>query len=176
MNLKKLKIIGTILAFIFCFFFHFLYDIIPSFITSIISPVNESIAEHMKILFGGIMLSGIIQKIIVIKNKNNYKNICISNFIAAISSIPIFLLLFLPIYYAIGENFIVTIIIMFITIAISQIISYLITLKRDLKLENMAIIFTVLTYTVFGILTYFPPKTNLFMDSKNLNYGIKKDS
>ena len=51
MSLKKLKILGVIMAFLLCFPLHFLYDKIPSFITSIISPVNESIWEHMKILF-----------------------------------------------------------------------------------------------------------------------------
>lgn len=50
MSLKKLKILGVIMAFLLCFPLHFLYDKIPSFITSIISPVNESIWEHMKIL------------------------------------------------------------------------------------------------------------------------------
>ena len=56
MKLKNLKLLGVILAFLFCFPLHFLYDKVPSFITSIISPVNESIWEHMKILFGSIIL------------------------------------------------------------------------------------------------------------------------
>ena len=173
MNLKKLKIIGTILAFIFCFLFHFLYDIIPSFITSIISPVNESIAEHMKILFNGIMLSGIIQKIIVIKNKNNYKNICISNFIAAISSIFIFLIIYLPIYNTIGENLPITLIIMLLVIIISQLITIkIIKLKKDLKMEKASIILVIITYFIFYLLTYYPPKISLFMDPKNHVYGI----
>ena len=57
MSLKKLKIIGIVLAFLLAFPLHFLYDTFPSFITSIITPVNESIWEHMKIIFGSILFS-----------------------------------------------------------------------------------------------------------------------
>ena len=123
-KIKKLKIFGTLVAFILCFPLHFLYEKFPNFITSIIAPVNESIAEHMKILFGAILLSGVIQKIIVKIKKLNINNVCISNFTAAILSIPIFLIMFLPVYSLIGKNFVITIIIMFISIVIAEVISY----------------------------------------------------
>lgn len=174
MEIKTLKIIGTIIALILPFPLHFLYNLIPNFITSIFLPVNESIWEHMKILFGSIILSGIIQKIIVIVKKEKINNICFSNFIAALSSIPIFLILFLPVYYIIGENMIVTIIIMFIAIIIAEIISYKIININDFKLENKTIIFVIIVYIIFGLLTYNPIKIDLFRDPENNTYGIKE--
>lgn len=90
MSLKKLKILSIIITFLFCFPLHFLYNKFPSFITSIISPVNESIWEHMKILFGSILLSGVFQKIIIKIKHLNYKNIYLSTIISSLSSIPIF--------------------------------------------------------------------------------------
>ncbi len=172
---KKLKILGIIIAFALCFPLHFLYDKSPCFLTSIFAPVNESIWEHMKLLFGSIIVSGIIQKIIIKVKKIEINNVCFSNFVAAISSIPIFLIIYLPIYYVIGENFIVTIIIMFIAIVIAEFISYLIMkMKKDLKLENMSILFVILTYMIFTLLTYFPPKFDLFLDPTSISYGIKK--
>ena len=63
MSLKKLKTLGVIMAFVICFPLHFLYDKAPNFITSIISPVNESIFEHMKIIFGSILISGLSQEL-----------------------------------------------------------------------------------------------------------------
>lgn len=174
MNKKKLKILGVILAFILCFPLHFLYDLMPNFITSIFLPVNESIWEHMKILFGSIMISSVIQKIIVIKKDLDIKNICISNFTGAVLSIPIFLLIFVPIYNTIGENMPITIFLMFIVIAISQIISYIIINSKNLKLENVTIFLVIVVYIIFGLLTYFPPENDLFMDPTNLTYGIKK--
>ena len=84
LSLRKLKLLGVIIAFILCFPIHFLYDKLPCFITSIIAPVNESIWEHMKILFTSILFAGIIQKIIVKVKHLPYKNVCISNIVAAL--------------------------------------------------------------------------------------------
>ena len=172
MNLKKLKILGVILAFFIAFPLHFIYDKFPNFITSIFFPVNESIWEHMKIIFGSILLSGVIQKIIVTKKGLGYKNICISNIIAGLLSIPIFLAMFLPIYGIIGENLPITLIVMFITFIISQLITMRIINTKDLKQENMAIIYAIIIYIIFGLLTYFPPENNLFLDPLTLKYGI----
>ena len=174
MSKKKLKIVGIIVAFILCFPLHFLYNKFPSFLTSIFAPVNESIWEHMKILFGSILISGIIQKIIVIIKKIKINNIIFSNFIGAVASMPIFLVMFLPVYYFIGENFVVTIIIMFIAIIISGVISYIIMNKEDLKLENITVFLVIIVYIIFAILTYFPLENGLFIDPKNLTYGINK--
>ena len=172
MSLKKLKILGVIIAFLIAFPLHFLYDKFPSFLTSIIAPVNESIFEHMKIIFGSILFSGIIQKIIVIKKDLKYNNICISNVISGFLSIFVFLAIFLPVYLVIGENFAVTIIIMLITFIISQIITIYIINKKNMKLENVAIILAILVYIIFGLLTYFPPNNTLFIDPITKQLGI----
>ena len=172
--LKRLKILGFVLAFLFCFPLHFVYDKFPSFFTSIFAPVNESIWEHMKILFGSIILSGVIQKIIVIRNKFDFNNICFSNFVAGIFSIPIFLIIFLPIYYLFGHNLSLTIIIMFITIGIAEYISYLIIKCKDFNLENKTILFVILVYILFLLLTYFPFNFDLFIDPITGISGVVK--
>ena len=172
MSLKKLKILGVIIAFLVAFPLHFLYDKFPNFLTSIIAPVNESIFEHMKIIFGSILFSGVIQKIIVIKKDLKYNNICISNVISGFLSIFVFLAIFLPVYLVIGENFAVTIIIMLITFIISQIITIYIVNKKNMKLENTAIILAILVYIIFGLLTYFPPNNTLFIDPITKQLGI----
>ena len=174
MKLKYLKLIGVIVAFLLCFPLHFLYDKIPCFLTSVIAPVNESIAEHMKILFGSILISGVIQKIIVKVKHLPYKNICISNVVAAFLSIPIFLVIYLPIYNSFGEYLPLTIFLMLLAIIISQIISIFIINKKDLKMENLSIVLVIIIYIIFGLLTYFPPQNELFLDPINITYGIKK--
>lgn len=172
MSLKKLKFLGVIIAFLLAFPLHFLYDKIPCFLTSIIAPVNESIFEHMKIIFGSILISGVVQKIIVKIKKLPYKNICISNIISGVLSIFIFLIIYLPIYNISKENFIITILIMLITFIISQIITIYIVNKKDMKLENVAIILAIIIYTLFAILTFFPPNNFLFIDPIINQLGI----
>ena len=173
MSIRKLKIIGVVVAFFLCFPFHFIYDSFPSFVTSIFAPVNESIWEHMKILFGSIILSGVIQKIIVVSKRLEFNNICFSNLVGAISSIPIFLIIFLPIYYNFGHNLVITIIIMFITIVISEYIAYKVMMMRDLYQENKTILYVVIVYIIFTIFTYFPINNNLFIDPITGILGIK---
>lgn len=173
MYIRKLKIFGAIFAFLLCFPLHFVYDKFPSFFTSIFAPVNESVWEHMKILFGSIILSGVIQKIIVMFKRIDFNNVCFSNFVAAICSIPVFLIMFLPIYYIFGHNLIVTLIIMFIAIVISEILAYKIMLWRDLYFENKTIFYVVIVYIIFVILTYYPINIDLFIDPITGILGIK---
>lgn len=174
MSKKKLKVIGTIIAFLLCFPCHYIYDKFPNFITSIFFPVNESIWEHMKILFTSIMVSSVIQKTIMYLKKEDMTNICFSNFISAILSIPIFLVMYLPITYIFGENFIMTILIMLLTIIIVEILAYKIMNMKDFKMENVTILLVILIYVVFTILTYYPLKNDLFIDVEKLIYGINK--
>ncbi len=172
MKLKYLKIISIIISFALCFPLHFLYDKFPCFLTSVIAPVNESIWEHMKILFGSIIISGIIELIIIKYKKITSNNVLFANFIAAIFSIPIFLIIYLPIYNAIGENLPATIFIMLIAIVISEIISCFVMKLKPLKLETISIFLIILTYVIFGVLTYFTPQKSLFLDPVNITYGI----
>ena len=87
MSLKKDKIIGVVIIFILCFIFHFVYELIPSKITSIFFPVNESIWEHMKLIFTSVVVYGIIDYIILNKFKIKYNNFLTALFISAFTII-----------------------------------------------------------------------------------------
>ena len=173
MNLKKSRIISTIGIFLLCFLFHFIYEWNPITITAIFFPVNESIWEHMKLLFSAIIFYGIIDYIILQKFKIKYNNFFISLFITALTIIPIYLIMFLPIYYKIGENMVITIGNMLLSIIISQVISYYILKAKDFdKLNIISLILIIISYIVFAYLTYNPIKSELFFDTKEEKYGI----
>lgn len=176
MNLKKIKIFSVFGTFILAFLTHFLYDWFPNPIFSIFLPVNESIWEHMKMLFTTILLYEIIEFIILKVKKIETNNFLFASFISAIISIPIYLIIFLPIYYRFGENMIIIFIIMFITILISQIINYKLLIKEELGFKYFSIILIIISYIIFGLLTYYPPQTHLFYDTENEIYGIKKNN
>lgn len=173
MTLKKVKIISTIGILLLCFLFHFLYEWFPNSLFAILFPVNESIWEHMKLLFSGICFYAIIDYMILVKSKIEFNNFFLNLFITGITSIPIYLLLFLPIYNFIGENMIVSITLLFIVILISQIISYIILKKESHKILNyLSFILIIVTYIIFGYLTYNPIHTDLFLDKQKNVYGI----
>lgn len=173
MNLKLDKIIAIIGIFVLSFLFHFIYEWIPNTLTSIFFPVNESIWEHMKLIFTSVTIYGIIDYIILNKSKIKYNNFFVSLFVSSITIIPIFLIMYLPLYYKIGPKMYLNISIMFISIVISQIISYYILKTKNCnKLNVISIIFIMLSYITFSYLTYNPIKCELFFDTMDEKYGI----
>ena len=170
MKIKTAKIIATFGIFFLCFPFHFLYDLLPNSLFSIFFPVNESIFEHMKMMFTAIIFYGIIDYFILKKTRHN--NFILSLFFTAIISIPIYLIIYLPIYNNYGENMFISITLLFIVIGITQIIGYYILRLKNLNLDIVAIILIVVSYIFLSYLTYNPPKNYLFLDTEHEKYGL----
>ena len=174
MNLKKIKIIGTLTIFVLAFIYHFLYEWFPNPIFSILFPVNESIWEHMKLLYTGILSWGLIEIILLKKNKINYNNYPYQLFLISFTSIIVYLILYLPIYNIIGEKLIISISLLFIVILLEQILSYyLLKQKKENDiLDKISIILIILFYMILLNLTYDPPKNYIFYDTVENKYGI----
>lgn len=173
MKLKTLKYITFTITFALTFLCHFMYEWFPNLLTSIFFPVNESIWEHMKMLYTAILLGGLIEYIIIKKNNIKANNILLTIFIKAISSIPVFLMLYLPLYNIFKENMILNIGVMIITLVIVEILSYYILSKDKITFENaISLLLIIISYIIFSVLTYYPPKTELFYDKQDNKYGI----
>ncbi len=172
MNHKQVKYIAVIGIFVLSFISHYVYNIIPSPLLSIFFPVNESIWEHMKIIFTSIIIYGVIDYYLLIKYNIKHNNFLLSLAISSIVSIPIYLIIYLPIYNLIGENLFISISILFIVIIISQIISYYIQKRNNINSDIISCLLIIITYIVFGYLTYYPIKNYLFFDQSNNKYGI----
>lgn len=173
MNLKKLKIIDVFIIFTLTFIFHFLYEFIPNNFTAIFFPVNESIWEHMKLLYTPVVIIGIFDYIICNKYHINLNNLFTSIFISSILSIILYLIIYLPIHSFLGHNAFISITLLFIIICFNQYISYIIINKdnnKKLNIINMLLI--MIGFIIFGYLTYNPFKNNLFYDTKEEKYGI----
>jgi hypothetical protein len=174
MSLKVSRFIAFFGTVVFAFVFHFLYQIFPNFLFSIFFPVNESVWEHMKMLYSSIVFYGIIDYFLGKKFDINYKNFIMNVFILSFSSIIIYLALFLPIYYSIGESMFMSIGIMILTFAIIYVMSYFILSTNEKGLDYIWFSLIVGGYIFFIYLTYFPLHQQLFFDTKDEIYGIKK--
>jgi len=175
MNLKIIKLIAIINIFILSFPAHFLYDFFPNTITSILFPVNESIFEHQKIIFTCTLIYGLIDYIILKLNNIKFNNFLFQLIFTSFISIPIFLIIYLPTRFIIGEYLILTLLLLFITYIISQIISYYILTYKSVPLLNIiAIPLIIIIYSIFTYLTYNPPKNYFFYDTITKSYGIQK--
>lgn len=174
MNLKKIKIIGVIVIFLLTVLYHFLYDWFPNPVFSVFFPVNESIWEHMKLLYTGIISWGLIEYFLLKKNNIKFNDFWYQLFLTAFSSIIIYLIAYLPIYNLIGENIVINIALLIIVIILEQIFSYYLIQDKTKKdiLNKLSIGLIVLFYVVFLSLTYNPIKNYIFYDTQKDIYGI----
>lgn len=174
MSLKKSRYIALIGTIVLAFLFHFAYQIFPNFLFSIFFPVNESVWEHMKLLFSSIVFYGIIDYFLNKKYNIGYNNFLMNIFICSFLSVIIYLIIFLPLYYSIGESMFISIGVMILTFSIVYVISYFILKSRDYDYNFAWICLIVFCYLIFTYLTYNPIHSHLFFDTKDEIYGIKK--
>ncbi len=81
--------------------------------------------------------------------------------------------MYLPIFYNFTENMIITFIILFISILITNYIGYrILKLNRINYQKEVSIAFIIVTYIIMAILTFKAPHKDLFFDSKNEKYGV----
>lgn len=174
MNLKKVKIISTFGIFALTFLIHFLYQTLPSTFTAMFSPVNESIWEHQKLLFVSVIFYGIIDYLLLKKFKIKYNNFYIALFVSALTIIPTFLLMYLPLYFKIGQNMFMNIFVMLLAIIVSQYVSYkILSTHHDSYIKNLISIGLIgICFIIFSYFTYYPIKTKIFFDTKEERYGI----
>lgn len=125
-------------------------------------------------LYTTVLLYGIIEHFILKKYDLDVNNELITTVIKSIIIIPIYLILFLPIYYLIGDSFIIAIIIMLISIFIVNLIgSKLLDIYEIDHQKTISIFIIIIVYVIMTILTYYPPHINLFYDKEAKIYGIK---
>lgn len=171
--MKKIKIYIILLAFIISFPIHFVHDKLPCFFTSIFFPVNESVWEHMKIIYTSILLSSIIEYFIYKKKKITLNNFIISIPISAILGIIFYLVVYSIIDLFIPHNFFIAIGLMFITYVFSNIISYKLVNKKEIpNQKELGISLILISYIIFTHLTYYPLNIDLFIDPITNKCGL----
>lgn len=172
LTLKKIKIINIILFFALSFLWHFMYDWFPNFLTSIFFPVNESIWEHMKIIFGVIVFGSLISLILMNKFHIKHNNFYVEIITKAVLGVLFYLIIFIPLYKWLDENMFISISLMLIIYIFVEIIGYKILKLNEMNINILPIILIFLCYILFFLLTYYPPHNFIFFDEIKLIYGI----
>ncbi len=162
--LKRYTIIGIVFVLATGTLFHFLYDWTgQNEIIGLFTPINESIWEHMKLLFFPMSAYALIM---IIKFHTKYPCITASlctGILAGTLFIPLF-------YYAyttvLGTNlFIIDISIFILSILIAFLLSYRLTRSGKLGAYTLLLcVFVCILLVCFIIFTNHPPDTTLFQD------------
>ena len=132
------EIISTIFVMVLGTLLHFTYKWSGNnAIVGIFSPINESIWEHLKLMFFPMLITIIIGYLYKGKDVDNYLS---SKVIGTIVSI------------------------FFIAVALGQYVSYKL-MKTEFHGNNIIAIITLLALLLcFGVFTFFPPNIALFKD------------
>lgn len=163
-HLKQYIIIGIIFVLITGTLAHFLYDWTGNnHIVGFFTPINESIWEHMKLLFFPMLIYSLIM---VLKFHRKYP--CITS--ALSFGIVVGTLLIPLFYYAytfiLGRNiFILDIITFILSIIIAFWLSYKLTLSCRLEsFTSLLCMLVCILFVCFLVFTYHPPDTTIFQD------------
>ena len=169
---KKIKIGSAIIWSILTFISHFMYDWFPNNIVASFFPINESIWEHMKLFVTPAIIVFALEMVYMKKKRVCIQNNYLALLIEIMSSIGFFLAIFLPYYYRFQHNFLVTIIMMFISIGVGKYLGYIVASEKNELIVNILAIPIILMVVVLNIVfTFDPPNSALFIDStKNSNY------
>ena len=143
-----------------------MYDWFPCVLTSIFFPVNESIWEHMKIIFYCLFIGGVLEK----KGNNYYLNILVKPLVGVL----FYLIIFIPLYLIFGESMFISLSLMLFTYIIMELLGIKISKQEELNIKALPIIIIILISILFSILTFYPLHNFLFFDSVKLGYGILK--
>ncbi len=178
-HLKRYTIIGIIFYLITGTLSHYLYDWTGNnYIVGLFKPINESIGEHMKLLFFPMLLYSLF---IILKVKKIYSCITSSlcyGILTGTLLIPIFFYAYTSI---LGKDiFILDIGIFILSIIIAFWLSYKLTLSCRLEPHTLLLCCLVCILLIcFILFTYQPPSARIFEDpaiSQNLFSNIPKSA
>ena len=137
------------------------------------SAVNESVWEHLKLVFYPMLIATIIEYFFIKDISNNYIEAKTIGIFTAISFIVVSFFTYSGI---IGTSIIVIDILIFIiSIILGEYIAYKLMKREDestVLTTCLAIIILVFLFICFVLFTYLPLEVNLFRDMMTGVYGI----
>ena len=174
MTLKKIKIINVVFLFLLSFLWHFMYNWFPNNIFALVFPVNESIWEHMKIIYYCLLLGSVLKFYLCKKNNIKINNFYIEAMVKSLLGVIFYLIIFIPLYLWLGESMIISIGLMLVTYIFMEFIGYKILTSDELNINILPVIIIALGCIMFVILTFYPLHNFLFFDEVKFGYGILK--
>lgn len=151
---------------------HFLFDWTnQSLLVAPFSAVNESIWEHMKLLFFPMFVFSLVENFFMEEEYDNFWCIKLRGTVLGLALIPV-------LYYTINGIFgaapdWVNIAIFFVSVAISYLSETRLFIKNSLKCKSSYRAFLILCVILlaFVVMTFNPPHIPLFKDPVTNTYG-----
>ena len=140
---------------------HFLYDWVPTPLTALISPINESVWEHLKLLFWPMLVGAA-----VLSRKKENQGRFWSSFFVALLATPAFLLLSYYGLKALGlESSALDIILYYISMFFGYYLArWLYTKKKPERVGGVALMLLILYGASLILFTFAAPDLPIFRE------------
>ena len=159
-------ITGTLLHFTYKFFGE------NNFV-ALFSAVNESVWEHLKLLFFPMLLITIIGYFYIGKNIPSF--LC-SKTLGTITAMLFIIIFFYTYTGIIGKSILlIDIASFFVAVILGEYLSYKLMISNFECNNIIAIIILIIILMWFVVFTYHTPKVEIFRDPVTNQYGIRKD-
>lgn len=152
---------------------HYIFDLTNNNrFVAYICPVNESIWEHLKLLFYPVLILSIVE-LILVRTKSNF---IISRSLGLLTGLLSIIVLYFTYSGIIGENYTfvditIYVVSIFITFGVSGMIKDS-RISRSTIMSILCIIIIIAFIVLFSIFTYKPPHIDLFKDKNTNSYSI----
>lgn len=172
-KLIRVELIVILFSLILGTLLHFTYEWSENLFIGSFSAVNESVWEHLKLVFYPMLIAAIVEYFFVKDVSNNYVE---AKTVGIFTAICFIIVSFFTYSGIIGTSIIVIDILIFIiSIILGEYVAYRL-MKREnestVTTECLSIIILVFLLLCFIIFTYLPPEVNLFRDVTTGVYGI----
>ena len=170
-KIRNYQIFSIIFTFIFGTLLHFTYKLSgENLVIASFSAINESVWEHLKLLYFPMLLTLIIGYFYIEKNVPNF--LC-SKTIGIIISMLFTIIFFYTYSGILGKNIaIIDISSFFIATILGEYVAYKL-MSSTFKCNNkIALPVLILIGICFVIFTYYAPKLGIFQDPITKQYGI----
>ncbi len=172
-TLKSWQIGGFIFTGLLGVFLHYLYDWTgQNVIAALFSAVNESIWEHLKLLFFPMLAYALIESRYI---GRDYKNFWCVKLLGIVSGLVMIVVLYYTINGVLGGTpDWVNIAIFFVSTAFTYYLETLLLNGGYIKCNSpkKAILILILIGVVFAVFTFIPPNIPLFEDPITKQFGI----
>lgn len=173
-KIRNYQIISAIFVCILGTLLHFTYEFLgENIFVAAFSAVNESVWEHLKLLFFPMLLTTIIGYFYMWKNVSNF--LC-SKALGIIVSMLFIIIFFYTYTGIIGKSIVfIDIASFFVAVILGEYLAYKLMIS-NFKCNNIiSIVILTIILISFIVFTYFTPNIGLFKDSVTNQYGIIKN-
>ena len=170
-KIRNYQIFSIIFTFILGTLLHFTYKLSgKNLLVASFSATNESVWEHLKLLFFPMLITTIIGYYYLMKETNNF--LC-GRTIGIIISILFTIIFFYTYSGILGKNIaIIDIVLFFASVTIGEFMAYTYMIKKCKCLNSISIIILLILVYSFIIFTYKTPTLGIFKDPLTGKYGI----